>query len=187
MPPFAAPLDVRCPRCGGRAAFDEPFEFISSRQAVDADDPRPVHRWGGWRVREKYPSLLPWKAPRGSGQSLVSGGDRPLSGAYRLRHRGVVRCGACHHAGVHVLRWPADAYFQWSVRGTRPWALNAEHARVRLHYVESLLRDPARYPGHQRSLRELPAAILAARSRATVARKIRESLERAGEATELRI
>jgi hypothetical protein len=86
---------------------------------------------------------------------------------------------------VHVLRWPGDAYFQWNVRGTRLWALDANHARVLLHYLESTLRDPARYPAHGRSLRKLPAAILAARSRDVVARKIRATLQASGESPEL--
>lgn len=186
MLPREVPLEIRCPRCGGRAAFDEPFEFVGSRaaRAVDPDDPRPLHRWGGWLVREKYPSVLPWRAPRGDGQFLTLGGCPGDHGGYRLRHRGVVRCRECHLVGVHVLRWPADAYFQWAIRGARLWAWNAEHARVLLHYVGALQRDPRRFPFYRRSLRELPAPILAARSRELVARKVRESLHRAGEHTD---
>lgn len=135
-------------------------------------------------MREKYPSLLRWKAPRGPWQYLTTGQGRS-SGGYRLWNRGVVRCRECHLAAVHVLRWPGDAYFQWNVRGTRLWAWDANHARVLLHYIESTLRDPARYRWYRSSLRKLPAGILAARSRGTVARKIRETLEAAGESTEL--
>ncbi|HEU4457187.1 MAG TPA: hypothetical protein VFR81_29225 [Longimicrobium sp.] len=184
--PTSVPLDVRCPRCEGRATFEEPFEFISGKAAreMDPDDPRPVHRWGGWMVREKFPSVARWKAPRGSGASLWWGGCPRETGGYRLLHRGVVRCSACHFVGLHVLRWPADAFFAWSIRGTRLWAWSAEHARVLLHYVGALQRDPGRFPGYRKSLEKLPAAILAARSRATVTRKIRESLERAGESTD---
>lgn len=179
MPYFRSVLDVRCLRCGGRAAFDEPFEFVSARKAAPADA-GGLHRWGGWYVREKYPSVLPWRAPRGSSQHLSTGrvGD---SGGVRLRHRGVVRCRECHLVAVHVLRWPADAYFQWDVRGTRLWATDARHAQVLLHYVESLLRDPWRYPGYRRSLQKLPATVLAARNRTRVARGIRDALRAAGE------
>lgn len=179
VPFFRSVLDVRCPRCGGRATFDEPFAFVSARK-VDPADADGLHRWGGWYVREKYPSVLPWRAPRGSSQFL-STGLRAESGAHRLRHRGVVRCAECHLVAVHVLRWPADAYFQWDVRGTRLWAADARHAQVLLHYLESLRRDPGRYPGYGRSLRELPATILAARNRTRIARRIRDALHAAGE------
>jgi hypothetical protein len=183
MLPRDGSLEIRCPRCGGRAAFDEPFQFISGRAAAGLPL-EEMKRWGGWYVREKYPSLLRWKAPRGPEQYLTTGRDR-LGGGYRLWHRGVVRCRACHLVAVHVLGWPGDAYFQWNVRGTRLWALDASHARVLLHYIESTLRDPARYPGYQRSLRKLPATILAARSRDVVARKIRATLQASGESVEL--
>jgi hypothetical protein len=182
MLPRDGSLEIRCPRCGGRAAFDEPFQFVSARAAHAP--PEQGIRWGGWYVREKYPSVLRWKAPRGSHQFLSTGPQRS-TGGYRLWHRGVVRCRECHLVAVHVLRWPGDAYFQWNVRGTRLWALDANHARVLLHYIESTLRDPARYPGYQRSLRELPAAILAARSRDVIAKKIRATLQASGESSEL--
>ena len=171
-----APLEVRCPRCGGRATFEEPFEFLLARQ-VDAGQAEGMHRWGGWLVREKFPSVVRWKAPRGSEQYLTGG----CPGGYRLRHRGVVRCRACHFVGVHVLRWPADAFFHWNVRGTPLWAWDVEHARVLLEYIGSLQRDPFRHGAYRRSLQKLPAAILAARSRETVSRKIRETLWTIGE------
>lgn len=167
-------LEVRCPRCGGHATFDEPFEFLSERKTPMADG-EGLARWGGYYVREKYPSVLRWKAPRGSDQYLSTA---PQGGGYRLRHVGVVRCGACHHVGAHLLRWPDDAWFRWDVRGTRLWAWDEPHARVLLAYVESLRREPARHPGYQRSLRKLPAVILAARNRALVAKKIRTLLPR---------
>ena len=184
--PFGVMLNVRCPRCGGRAGFDEPFDFLAGKaaKAIDPDDPRPVHRWAGWHVREKYPSVAPWKAPRGAGRTLYWGGCPDGSGGYRMRHRGVVRCSACHFVGLHVLRWPADAFFQWSIRGTTLWAYGAEHARVLLHYVGALQRDPWRYPGDRKDLQKLPAVILAARNRDLIVRKIRESLESAGESTD---
>jgi len=186
MLPLHALLTVRCPRCGGRAGFDEPFDFLTGKSAksLDPDDPRPVHRWDGWLVREKYPSVAPWRAPRGAGRTLYWGGCPDGAGGYRMRHRGVVRCSACHFVGLHVLRWPADAFFQWPIRGTLLWAWDPEHARVLLHYVGALQRDPWRYPGYRKDLQKMPATILAARNRDLVTRKIRESLERAGESTE---
>lgn len=62
MPFLGSVLDVRCPRCGGRATFDEPFDIVSTRK-VDPADAEGLHPWGGWDVREKYPSVLPWRAP----------------------------------------------------------------------------------------------------------------------------
>ncbi len=175
-----AVLNVCCLRCGGRATFEEPFEFRCTPDA-DGADSRPVHRWGGWFVREKYPSVVRWKAPRGSSQFLQSGGSPGNEGAYRLRHRGVVRCGECRHVGAHVLCWARDAYFRWDIRGVRLWAWNADHARALLHFVSSTRRDPSRYPAYRRLMRELPAPVLAARNRGLVSRKIRLSLQAAGE------
>ena len=181
LPPERS-VEIRCPRCGGRAAFDEPFHIVPARKARDLADVGTT--WGGWLVREKYPSVIRWKAPRGSDHSLSTGPPGPCGG-YRLWHRGVVRCRECHLVAVHVLRWPGDAFFQWNVRGTRLWAWDVNHARVLLHYVESRLRDPARYPPYRSSLRELPQTILAARSRDVVARKIRGTLHDIGESPEL--
>ena len=177
-------LDVRCPSCGGRAAFGEPFEFLVARK-VPPGEAAGLQRWGGWLVREKYPSVMRWKAPRGSHQYLTTGGRSRESGGHRLRHRGVVRCRECHLVAVHVLRWPGDAYFQWDIRGTRLWAADVEHARVLLHYIESLLRDPWSYGGYRAGLQKLPATVLAARNRALVARKIRGTLESLGEPTDV--
>jgi hypothetical protein len=180
MPAPAARLEIRCPRCAGRAGFEEAFEFISARTRGAAEE--GLHRWGGWLVRERYPSVMRWKAPAGPDQYLYRGRDR-LSGGYRLMHRGVVRCTACHHVGVHRLRWPADAWFRWTVRGTPLWAWDAEHARVLLAYVENLRREPRRHPRYRGSLQKLPAVVLAARNRTLVAGKIRASLQAAGEPT----
>ena len=154
--------------------WDEPFEFFGGRRRGEAEG---LHQWGGWRVREKYPSLFAWRAPPTWSRVLWSGDDqRRDPGGYRLRHQGVVRCPACHRVARHRLRWPADAYFQWSIRGQTLWAWNAGDARVLLHYVESTLRAPERYPGHAKSLRELPAVFLTARNRGLVARRIRATL-----------
>lgn len=174
MLPVHGTLDVRCPRCGSRATFDEPFEFLAARGTEDGGE-AGWRRWGGWWVREKYPSVLRWRPPRGSHQFLATG-STGHTGGHRLRHRGVVRCGHCHHVAEHLLRWPADAWFQWDVRGTRLWAWDAAHARALLHYVEGLRRDPGRHSEHRRSLERLPAAVLAARNRALVAKRIRALL-----------
>lgn len=181
-----APFDVRCPRCEGRAIFDEPFEFIAGSRLAAAErealEREGLHRWGGWYVREKYPSVLRWSAPKGSGTSLWTGPDQEADrGGYRLAHIGVVKCLACHFVGRHELRWPADAYFRWEHRGERLWAETAADARMLLHYIESADRDPDRYPdGYGATLRKLPAALRSAKSRAAVAARIRRTLGEAG-------
>lgn len=179
MLPLDVALEIRCPRCSGRAWFDEPYEFVSKRaRPADADQ---LHQWGGWLVREKYPSVLPWKPPPGSQQSLYTSPER-LPDGHRFRDRGVLRCGECHNVTAHELRWPEDAYFQWTVRGERLWAWNREHAQALRQYLESTQREPARYGLYARSLRELPARILDARARTAIVRKIHQTLIGTGDA-----
>jgi hypothetical protein len=82
----------------------------------------------------------------------------------------------------HELRWPDDAYFQWSLRGDRLWAWNCEHARVLRDYLGSTLREPSRYGIYARSLGELPSRILDGRNRAAAVRKIHQTLIGTGDA-----
>lgn len=167
--PLGATLEIRCPRCGGPARWEEPFEFISGarRAAISADAAVTLKPWGGWRVREKFPSLVAWRAPRGGA-------------GYQLYRDGVVLCDSCHHAGTHRLCWPADALFGWSIRGQPLWAHNREHARVLLHYLGSALRDPSRYPRYASRLRKLPATAIAARNRERIIRLIQTTLRDLG-------
>jgi hypothetical protein len=89
----------------------------------------------------------------------------------------VVRCSQCHLVALHRLRWPADAYFRWSVRGTPLWAWHAEHARVLLDYVAARVRDPFRYPApYPRALQRLPAEVLAGRNRERLAGQMAATL-----------
>ena len=162
-------LDIRCPRCGERARWEEPFEIRGARDEVDASrQGASTIQWGGWRVREKFPSLVPWRPPRrGEG--------------WRHYADGVVRCGACHLVARHRLRWPEDAFFRWNVRGTPLWAWHAEHARVLHDYVAARVRDPFQYPQpYPRSLQRLPADVLAGRSRERVSKQIAATLAENG-------
>jgi len=166
--PSNGSLEIRCPRCGGPARWEEPFEFISTarRARMPALEPG-IKRWSGWGVRERFPSLMAWRPPKGGA-------------AYQLYRDGVVLCGVCHHAGKHRLNWPADALFGWSIRGVPLWAHDREHARVLLHYIGGALRDPLRHPRYARSLRKLPATIIAARNRERITRKIQGTLRDLG-------
>ena len=167
--------DVRCPRCGGRASWLTAFESVPTRNGrpIPDDDPRPIHRWGSWFLRERFPAVLPWRAPKGRAYHYFVHGEF-----------GVVRCPECHLTAPRPLCWPADAFFQWDIRGTRLWAWNAEHARVLLDYLGSAIRDPWKYGnGHARELQKLPPRALAARNRELVVRRIGESLRAAAIAT----
>jgi hypothetical protein len=173
-------FDVRCPQCGGHAVFDEPFLFYARRDQVPESEHRPFHQWGGWFVIEKYPSLMPWIAPRGSGQSLAFTKPREGSGYYAMHHRGVIRCGACHQANVHELKWPDDAFYQWEIRGEILWAWSTEHARVLLAYIGGQQRDPAKFPAYSRQLRRLPKKFLSAKMRELIVKRISSVLGDAG-------
>lgn len=163
-------LEIRCPRCAGRARWEEPFEIVDPARGhvPGGTGAQGFVRWGGWRIREKFPALLRWTEPRrGQGWAHYA--------------QGVVRCAACHHVGLHRLRWPADAFFHWNVRGTPLWAWHAEHARVLHDYLAATLRDPFRYPqSYPKSLQRLPKDVLAARSRERVARQIASTLTALG-------
>lgn len=157
-------LEIRCPRCGGRARWDEPFSFHNPKR-VPAEERGRMVPWGGWLVREKFPSVIRWRRPL------------PGEGGYRYHGLGVVRCRACHAVRLHCLRWPQDALFQWSVRGVTLYAWNQEHARVLLHYIGSTLRDPNRYgSGYRKSLQRLPARVLSGHARERLAAQIAQTL-----------
>jgi hypothetical protein len=164
---------IRCPRCGGRAIFDEPFEFYAERKGVPDSKGRPIYRWGGWYVVEKYPAILPWAPPRGSGQFLSSRSGKD-TGGYTPHEKGVVRCLRCHHVAVHALSWPNDAYYHWDIRGFTLWAWSREHDQILLEYLGGTERDPRKYPGWK--LGKLPQQVISAKVRDTVVKQISRTL-----------
>lgn len=160
-------LEIRCPRCGGRARWEEPFQFVRRHDVPEEEWDRLV-AWGQRWVREKFPSLVRWK---------------PLGRGHGWRHAtlGVFRCGACHAVALHRLRWPADAFFQWRVRGMLLFAWDEAHARVLLHYVGATLRDPDRYgERYRKSLQRLPAEVIGGHARGRVVARIAETLRANG-------
>jgi hypothetical protein len=99
------------------------------------------------------------------------------------RRQGTICCPACGLEAAHRLTWPDDAYFQWPVRGGVLWAWDTAHARVLLAYLGSLQRDPARFPGYEVSLEQLPKAAIAANARERIVKRIARTLEEAAPPT----
>ena len=164
-------VEVRCPGCAGHALFEEPYEF---GVAPPADG--PSHRWGGWHVVEKHPTLLPWQAPKGSSSQYLT--DRPDDGGgYPLLHRGVVACGSCTAPFIHTLAWPEDAWWQWSIRGEMLWAWDRKHAEHILAYVRATDRPPRLGSG---PIGSVPTHFLSAKVREKVVKAIERSLAAAG-------
>ncbi len=165
-----SPLEIRCPRCSRPALFEAAFDYVLSRRKdaglppeLREADPERVHRWGGWYVLEKYPSVVPWRAPAKNERLGPP--------------RGIVKCPHCHLLAAHDLRWPDDAYYRWDIRGHTLWARNREHAEVLLGFISSKERDERRYPGYERSLSRLPGEFIGAKVRDDIVRAISRSLE----------
>jgi hypothetical protein len=154
---------VRCRVCGGPAVLDAPFEFYSARDGLPEAEMRPAHRWDGWLVIEKHPSIARWVAPD-AGQSYS-------------RFLGVALCSKCHAQYAYEVSWPADAYYQWEIRGHILWAYNREHTRVLLDFIESKERDPGRFPGYAKSLTKLPTEFITAKVREDIVKAISSTLD----------
>lgn len=123
-------------------------------------------------MEERFPDLMPWSAPKGSGQQyLVFGGVG--NGGYSVLCRGVVECLVCHARFVHDLRWPDEAWWQWPIRGRLLWAWDRDHALQIRDYVSATHR-PAR--GLHGPLGRIPSEFLAAKVRESVVKAIDRSL-----------
>ena len=140
---------------------EPPFEFVSGGDGGPAEG----SKWCGWTVVERRPSVLRWTDP-------------PTAQTYDMTRHAVVACTSCHAVVARPVDWPDDAWWRWDVRGIVLWAWDAEHARVLHDHLAAGLRDPSRWPRHERLLRRLPAAITRAASRERVTRAIASSLER---------
>lgn len=84
--------EIRCPRCDGLARFETPFEFIGGPTPKASDPSWDFPRYGGWFVRVRHPSLIPWT----NGEDYLAHTDR-----------GVSLCTDCRDIAVHRLQWPA--------------------------------------------------------------------------------
>ena len=92
--------------------------------------------------------------------------------------QGVVKCPHCYLLIKHRLEWPADAYYQWDIRGVTLWAWCTEHACVLLGFLAASERDVARFPGW--GLHKLPREIISAKNRDEVVKRITATLQREG-------
>lgn len=167
-----SPIEIKCPDCGKRARFHEPFAFLVSTEEVAG---RPFHRWGSWFVVELFPTVYQWSAPKKSGSQYLRGGGG-TGGGYARMHKGLVQCGGCHANRKHTLDWPADAYWCWDIRGSMLWAWDMEHARRILGYIGQERR--VRPNGYD--LRRIPEEFLSAKVRELVVKRITASLEAEG-------
>lgn len=152
------PLDIRCPACGARAAWNEAFVH-TDRKGIANLDPRTVHPWGQRFMVERYPSVMKW-TPEGNGKS------------HALHKRGVMQCSNCHRVAAHTLDWSTDAYYRWDIRGTPMWAWNKAHALDILHFIESKERAPEKY-AYRYWLRRMPAGLITAKVRDLIVKRIR--------------
>jgi hypothetical protein len=156
------PLNLRCPRCRGKAEYDLPFDLYAAAKGQPPGEERRLHRWGGWLIAEKYPSVKPWEgAPDGISES-----------------DGIVKCGECHFIGEHRLRWPDDAYYRWEIRGNTLWAFNSEHARVLGEFLGGKERDVTRFPHYATTLMKIPGEFLSAKVRDQIAKEIEATLRK---------
>jgi len=150
--------------------FELPYEFVTEQPANEL---RPTHRWGGWYVVEKYPSVLAWTPPKQSHQALYRWPGWDSWGTSGVR--GVVKCEHCHLIAAHDLSWPEDAYYRWEIRGHTLWAWSAEHAVALRDYLASEDRDRAAYGEFEGTLRRLPKDFLTAKVRDEAVKRISRS------------
>lgn len=164
-------VDIRCPVCGQRAAFWEPFIFIDA-QRFPSDERRPAHKWGDWMVIERFPTHLPWRAPNTAARHPWRRGEDRSCGYPMLTH-GWVQCPHCHADTKHRLQWPEEAYWQWQIRGKILWAWDRPHAETILAFIAADHRPSRRAA----DLRRLPAHFLSAKVRDLTVKRMRQLLE----------
>jgi hypothetical protein len=62
------------------------------------------------------------------------------------------------------------------IRGYTLWAWSAEHSQVLLDFLGGTERDPAMYASYARSLLHLPKAVITAKVRPFIVKRIAETL-----------
>lgn len=164
------PIDIVCAECRRCAHFEEPFEFFA--RVAPPGETRPMHRWGGWVVVERFPTQFTWEAPSTSGQFLRLGPPDAGRGGYPVLELGLVRCDRCHAQYRHRLSWPEDAFWHWQIRGQSLWAWDRDHALAILDYVRQTHRAVRRSP----RMRYIPSFFFGASVRHEVVRALEKRL-----------
>lgn len=91
-----------------------------------------------------------------------------------------VSCMNCAHRKPHIIKWPADAYYQVKVSGAVLWAWTRKHMVEIRDYVASEDRGKRKYPHHEwKHVRRIPARFLDVKRRAAVVRAIDRVLAKA--------
>ena len=186
-------IEIKCPKCGGRATYEDPFTF----SPIDRSKRRPrptrlhledletpltmppeppeelpddTHHWGEWMVVEKFPGFVPWDPPAGPEQELSFPEAREGSGHYAYMKRGAYRCVVCNDTGGRPLAWPADAYHQWEMDGNLLWAVSRDHALAIREFIASGVRKPS--GDFSPLLKQIPRAFLKPEAREAILKRI---------------
>lgn len=196
-------IDIKCPKCGERATYEDPFEFPRAKpkkrvpkpprmEIGDIQPPKPTKeeieeaeataerlpeghlRWGEWIVVEKFPNLILWDPPTGPHQELSFPEAREGSGHYAYMKHGAVQCGACGAVGVHDLDWPRDAFYQWAIGGKLLWAMTRDHALAIREFIASERRIPS--GDFAPLLKQIPRALLKPALREAILQQIDASV-----------
>src|SRR5579862_3702602 len=103
-------FEITCPRCGGLAEFDEPYDWYPIKKGPPKSDTRPQFKFGGAIALEKYPTVFAWKPPVIRPHLRLSQEFNRLP--WRFNRLGVSKCRGCKEITRHLLRWPKDAYYR---------------------------------------------------------------------------
>lgn len=151
-------VDVKCPGCGGHAAF-EFAEVVRIGKKDDVplflDSDQFEYRQFQDSCGHYWHAALYFAGLHGSPERALSelpegyqASDWQHSRFYSRSHGldlGSVSCGHCARRAVHQLRWPQDAHYVVAYKGKELWAFNRDSALELRDYLASGSRDLARY------------------------------------------
>ena len=159
---------VVCPRCANHASFLPPFEFYSE----GTSGMEHLVRWNNSLVRERFPSVFPWRDPDNPFKSLFWGTPKRRASEYPIW--GVVSCRHCTLLRKHRLEWPKDAFYAVSVEGQVLWAWDRTTLVEVRDHVASTIRSKRTHP----LLKYLPRHFLIGKHRAAVVKAVNSRLAR---------
>ena len=132
-----------------------------------------------------WPNLVEVKCPKceqkadffGSKQIVKEKNNhgQPSTKIFTDKRRGKLSCLACVLVKQHVIEWPRDAYFSFSVRNKVLWAWNRQHAIDIRDYLSSTDRVEKNY-NHAESLYLIPEVFKTAKNRSKCVEAINKSL-----------